>query len=231
VVTPTVTPSVTPTPYANIYGFVNDAYGKPVESAEIELRKLKSTFGEESKSNKYGFFEFKDLKASKYLVKLKTNASKGFSRGYRKTTKLKEGETKIIKITVKMTSPEPSPTPIVTATSTSIPMPTPTPKPTQTPTPAITPVLTPTSDNKCRIFGFIKDSSGEPIASVSVYIRKLRTDNIEFTTTSDEYGFFEFDGLEAGKYRLKAEKDFYRIYKKVLDEIKEGETREVEIVM
>jgi len=130
-------------------------------------------------------------------------------------------------------TPTATPTPTPTPTATPTPTPTPTATLTPTPTPAVTPVLTPTPtpDNKCRIFGFIKDSSGEPIASVSVHIRKLRTDTIEFTTTSDEYGFFEFESLEAGKYRLKAGKDFYRIYKKVLDEIKEGETREVEIVM
>lgn len=66
-------------------------------------------------------------------------------------------------------------------------------------------------------------ASNDPIGSVSVSLRRLGTET-ERTKESDRYGFFKFEDLEANRYLLKSEKEWYRRIKKML-KIEEGEVR------
>jgi len=126
------------------------------------------------------------------------------------------------------TTPTVTPTETPTATPTITPTATPTVTPTVTPTITTTPTETPTPE-KSMIYGFIKDTEGMPLGFVTVKQRKLETNN-EFEITSDGFGFYEFRDLDAGKYKLEAEKEGYMDYRELM-EVEEGETRRCDMKM
>lgn len=85
------------------------------------------------------------------------------------------------------------------------------------------------SPESSRILGYLIDNNRDPIASGEIRVRMLGT-SVEHMNMSNEDGFFEFDDLESGKYLLKAEKEYYRRYKDIM-ELEEGETKYREIML
>lgn len=125
------------------------------------------------------------------------------------------------------------PTPYVI--STLPPLPTVTPSqifiPTPAPTPTLSPLPTPTQSpgQKGKIYGHVVDSYGEPIESVKLRIKGLKT-YYKVTTASDADGFFEFEELEADTYVLIAKKSGYWADKQTIT-LAEGDETQIEIEM
>ena len=140
-------------------------------------------------------------------------------------------------------TPTPTVTPTITstptATPTATPTITPTPEetptvevtPTETPTPSPEPTLTPepTPVKNSKIYGYVKDWAGDPLAA-GVRLRTLGTSEEYQTTSSASDGFFRFSELSAGKYEYWAEKIDYECKSDVI-EVDDEETKIVEIEM
>ena len=218
-----------------------------------KVRKLTTEIEHQAVSDSYGYYEFADIEAGKY----KLEAKKPNYMTCKEVLELHAGEaakvdfdmreislittsTPVVTPTLTLTPTPtatvtltPIPTATATATATLTPTVTPTPTgtvtPTQTTTLTPTPTATPTPEKKCRILGTVTDRDGNPLKDVSVSLRKLLT-TIWRITKTDEYGFFEFSEVEAGKYEIEAEKSSYMPYSDVF-ELEDGETKEVEIEM
>mgnify|MGYP001603852296 FL=1 len=80
-----------------------------------------------------------------------------------------------------------------------------------------------------KIYGYVVDIKGNPLESVKLKLKGLKT-GVKSTETSDGDGFFEFVDLGADKYILTAQKKRYRKAKKTIT-LEEGESREIEIEM
>ncbi len=80
-----------------------------------------------------------------------------------------------------------------------------------------------------RILGYLIDDNRDPISSGEIRTRMLGASE-EYVALSSEEGFFQFDNLQSGRYRLKAEKEYYRRYRDIL-ELGEGETKYKEIML
>ena len=82
---------------------------------------------------------------------------------------------------------------------------------------------------KGKISGYVANIKGDPIESVRLRLKGIKTKVIK-TASSDADGFFEFTDLEADTYVIVAKKKKYRNtqQKVVLDE---GESKEIEIEM
>lgn len=123
------------------------------------------------------------------------------------------------------------PTPYVI--STLPPLPTVTPSqisiPTPAPTPTLSPLPTPTQSpgQKGKIYGYVVDIDGDPIESVKLRLKGLKT-GYKVTTTSDADGFFEFANLEADIYVIIAMKKHYK-RAKVAVTLEAGEETMIEI--
>jgi hypothetical protein len=79
------------------------------------------------------------------------------------------------------------------------------------------------------IYGYVVDIRGEPIESVRLRLKGLRT-KVTATETSDADGYFEFEGLGADTYVLTAKKKRYRNNKQKVT-LGDGESQEIEIEM
>ena len=79
------------------------------------------------------------------------------------------------------------------------------------------------------IYGYVVDIKGEPIESVRLRLKGLRTKVIA-TETSDADGYFEFAGLGEDTYVLTAKKKRYRNNKQKVT-LGDGESKEIEIEM
>ncbi len=77
------------------------------------------------------------------------------------------------------------------------------------------------------IYGYVVDIRGEPIESVRLRLKGLRT-KVSATETSDADGYFEFAGLGADNYVITAKKKRYRNAKLTV-EIEAGEGEEIEM--
>lgn len=77
------------------------------------------------------------------------------------------------------------------------------------------------------IYGYVLNIKGDPIENVRLKLHGLRT-KYNAKTASDKDGFFEFTGLNADKYVIKAKKKRYRPAKATV-ELEELETKEIEI--
>lgn len=80
-----------------------------------------------------------------------------------------------------------------------------------------------------RILGYLIDDNRDPISSGEIRTRMLGASE-EYVALSSEEGFFQFDNLQSGRYRLKAEKEYYRRYRDIL-ELGEGETKYKEVML
>ena len=77
------------------------------------------------------------------------------------------------------------------------------------------------------IYGYVVDIRGEPIESVRLKLKGLRTKVIA-TETSDADGYFEFTELGEDTYVLTAKKKRYRNNKQKVT-LGDGESKEIEI--
>lgn len=101
-----------------------------------------------------------------------------------------------------------TPTPTPSAPPTLLPIPTPTlgPIPTLPPLPTPPPVPTSSPISEGIIYGFVNDEEDNSLENVTV---NIQGDNFSDDTETDEYGYYEFAGLEAGAYSLTYEKEGY----------------------
>ena len=82
---------------------------------------------------------------------------------------------------------------------------------------------------KAKISGYVVDIQGEPIESVKLRLKGIKT-GYKSTSSSDADGFFEFVDLEADTYVLIAKKRNYKRAKQTI-KLGEGEETEIEIEM
>ncbi len=110
------------------------------------------------------------------------------------------------------------------------PSPSPTPAPSSTPPPAPlpSPEFTP-SIEKGTIFGYVEGARGNPLESVKIKLKGVRTEAL-FTEYSDADGYFEFGDLEADTYVIIAKKKGYKKARKTVA-IEAGEEKEIQIKM
>lgn len=80
-----------------------------------------------------------------------------------------------------------------------------------------------------KLYGYVVNVNGNPIESVKLKLRGVKT-KLSKTETTDADGFFEFTELEADTYVLFATKKRYKKYKKSVT-VGEGESKEIEIEM
>jgi len=80
-----------------------------------------------------------------------------------------------------------------------------------------------------KIYGYVVDIKGNPLESVKLKLKGLKT-GVKSAETSDGDGFFEFLDLGADRYLLTVQKKRYRKSKKTIT-LEEGESREIEIEM
>ncbi len=87
----------------------------------------------------------------------------------------------------------------------------------------------PTPISKNSIYGYIFDKYNNPIESVRLRFKGIKT-KVSKNTSSDADGFFEFTGLEADTYVIFAKKMRYKKAKATV-KLEEEESREIEIEM
>ena len=80
-----------------------------------------------------------------------------------------------------------------------------------------------------KIYGYVVDIRGNPIESVKLKLKGLKT-KLKMSETSDGDGFFEFTDLEADTYVITAQKKRYRNAKRSVS-LEEGDEKEIEIEM
>jgi hypothetical protein len=80
-----------------------------------------------------------------------------------------------------------------------------------------------------KIYGYAVDIKGDPIESVRLKLKGLKT-GVKSIETSDGDGFFEFADLGADTYILTAQKKRYRKARQTIT-LEEGESKEIEIEM
>lgn len=95
--TPTPTSVPTPTTKGHIYGMVTDKDGGLVSGAEVILKSKKLQFQDSEVTDTNGEYEFSDLNAGQYILKVKESGHKKA----KKTIKLKQGEDKMVDIELK----------------------------------------------------------------------------------------------------------------------------------
>lgn len=95
--TPTPTSVPTPTTKGSIYGMVTDEAGDLVSGAEVTLKSKKLQFQDSEVTDTNGEYEFSDLNAGQYVLKVKESDHKKA----KKTIKLKQGEDKMVDIKLK----------------------------------------------------------------------------------------------------------------------------------
>lgn len=95
--TPTPTSVPTPTTKGHIYGMVTDKDGDLVSGAEVILKSKKLQFQDSEVTDTNGEYEFSDLNAGQYILKVKESGHKKA----KKTIKLKQGEDKMVDIELK----------------------------------------------------------------------------------------------------------------------------------
>ncbi len=82
---------------------------------------------------------------------------------------------------------------------------------------------------QAKIYGYVVNIRGNPIESVRLRIKGVKT-NYKSTTSSDADGFFEFADLEADTYTIFAKKTGYKNTNRTIS-LSEEESKEIEIVM
>ena len=80
-----------------------------------------------------------------------------------------------------------------------------------------------------KIYGYVVDIRGNPVESVKLSLKGLKT-KVSKGTASDADGFFEFTDLEADTYIIFAKRKGYK-KNKLKIRLEEGESKETEIVM
>ena len=82
---------------------------------------------------------------------------------------------------------------------------------------------------KGKIYGYVVKIDGDPIESVRLRLKGIKT-KVSKNTSSDEDGFFEFTGLGADTYVIFAKKKRYKKAKATV-KLEEDESKEIEIEM
>jgi hypothetical protein len=123
----------------------------------------------------------------------------------------------------EISTPTPTYTPIPTPTPTVIASPTPQPFPTITPLPTVTPSQTPAPGGSGVIYGFVYNADEESLKNVTV---NITGNNFSDSTTTDEDGYYEFNGLKEGNYTLTYEKSGYQTH---TEDISLGEGEEMDL--
>ena len=82
---------------------------------------------------------------------------------------------------------------------------------------------------KGKIYGYVVDIQGEPIESVKLNLKGIKT-GTKTKTSSDADGFFEFEDLSADTYIIFAKKKGYKKGKKTV-KLDDGEETEIEVEM
>ena len=82
---------------------------------------------------------------------------------------------------------------------------------------------------KAKISGYVVDIQGDPIESVKLRLKGIKT-GYKSTASSDADGYFEFGNLEADTYVLVAKKRGYKRAKQTIT-LAEGDETEIEIEM
>ncbi len=95
--TPTPTSVPTPTTKGRIYGMVTDKDGNLVSDAEVTLKNKKLHFLDSEVTDTNGEYEFSDLNAGQYILKVKDPGHKKA----KKIIKLKQGEDKMVDVELK----------------------------------------------------------------------------------------------------------------------------------
>ena len=124
----------------------------------------------------------------------------------------------------EISTPTPTYTPIPTSTPTVIASPTPQPLPSGFPTlpplPTVTPSQSPTPGGSGIVYGFVYNADEESLKNVTV---NITGNNFSDSTTTDEDGYYEFNGLKEGDYTLTYEKEGYQTYTEDIS-LAEGES-------
>lgn len=82
---------------------------------------------------------------------------------------------------------------------------------------------------KGKITGYVLDIRGEPIESVKVKLKGVKT-KVSKSAASDADGFFEFTDLDADTYIITLKKKGYKRTKQTIM-LEDGESKETEITM
>ncbi len=139
------------------------------------------------------------------------------------TTSTTSSTTTTTSSTTTTTLPQP-PTPNPTITLQSSPSPAPTLPPLPTLQPSPSPV------NKGIVFGFVNDEDEQSLESVTVTIVGANGRSpYQASTETDENGYYEFSGLEAGGYTVTYQKDGYETQTQDIS-IEEGELKDLDMV-
>ena len=80
-----------------------------------------------------------------------------------------------------------------------------------------------------KIYGYVVDIKGNPIESVKLSIKGVKT-KVSKGTATDAEGFFEYTDLQADTYIIFAKRKGYKKNKQKIA-IEEGESKETEVVM
>ncbi len=132
-----------------------------------------------------------------------------------------------------------SDTSFTTKSLTTTPTPGVTPLPTLPPLP--TPQVSPSPVKEGIVFGFVNDQDEQSLEGVTVTIKRvlltaalndISVSSDEFTdsTETDENGYYEFRGLEAGEYVIIYEKDGYKTQTQYVS-LEEGELKDLRVVI
>ncbi len=122
----------------------------------------------------------------------------------------------------------PSPGPVATPTL----QPSPTATLTTTPTPEFTPSITPTPQSSPSpaeggtLYGMVTDDDNNPLEGVAV---SVKGEGISSESNTGGDGYYRFDGLSAGKYKLTYEKEGYRAQKQEVA-LEDSEVKALETV-
>ncbi len=82
---------------------------------------------------------------------------------------------------------------------------------------------------KGSIYGYVTDIRGDPIETVRLTLNGVGI-KVKKTASSDREGFYEFENMDAGTYRLVATKRFYKTVQQTV-KLEEGEDKENPIEM
>jgi len=90
----------------------------------------------------------------------------------------------------------------------------------------ILPSPTPVVSDLCEVYGFVTDEDNHDLTEVNIAMEGEK----KIKTKTDEDGYFEFTGLEAGKYTVTYEKEGYRKQSGDITLV-EGEIRDLGIIV
>lgn len=181
---PAYTPEPTPTQNPSsggIIGLVYDNYEEPLKDVEVTLSG--NGISNSAKTNKNGYYEFRDVAPGNYTL---THKKEGY-----KTQTVELNHEAYDELDFDLITMEPV--------------------------------------ESGKIFGYVLDNEGIPVGVVKLRLEGIHT-GIWQTVSFNTDGFFEFNGVEQGDYKILAKKKGYKRVRKNVS-IEEGEEKEFEIKM